>query len=93
MKGATVGRKDDFSQLQPLDQKFLKLSKVHQTCKGFGSVFATVLCTVGDGKSQKLGRNAAEGTTKSGGFSSKNRLFFVTKSGGLEIYSEQNPLF
>ena len=39
--------------------------------KCFGSVFATVLCTVGDGKSQKLGRNAAEGTTKSGGFSSK----------------------
>ena len=23
----------------------------------------------------------------------QNRLFFVTKSGGLEIYSEQNPLF
>jgi len=23
----------------------------------------------------------------------QNRLFFVTKSGGLEVYSEQNPPF
>ncbi len=74
MKGATVGRKDDFSQLQPLDQKFLKLSKVHQTCRTGREVFWKCFC------------NSVEGFLQ-------NRLFFITKSGGLEIFSEQNPMF
>ena len=43
-KVATVGRKDDFSQLQPLDQKFLKLSKVHQTCRTGREVFWKCFC-------------------------------------------------
>ena len=43
-KAATVGRKDDFSQLQPLDQKFLKLSKVHQTCRTGREVFWKCFC-------------------------------------------------
>merc|ERR1711952_45506 len=73
-KAATVGRKDDFSQLQPLDQKFLKLSKVHQTCRTVREVFWKCFC------------NSVEGFLQ-------NRLFFITKSGGLEIFSEQNPLF
>ena len=71
-----------------IKEKSTKLAGLVGKC--FGSVFATVLCTVGDGKSQKLGSRRNH---------QKWRVFFkieffsVTKSGGLEIYSEQNPLF
>ena len=69
-KGGTLGRKK--IQSAPIWTKLAGL--VGGIKKTSWEVFLQQCCTVGDGKSQKLGRNAAEEcqeTTKSGGFSSK----------------------
>ena len=97
MKGATVGRKDDFSQLQPLDQKFLKLSKVHQTCRTGREVFWKCFCNsvvhCRRWKKSEIGQKCSRRNHQKWRVFFKIEFFPVTKSGGLEIYSEQNPLF
>ena len=69
-KGGTLGTKK--IQSAPIWTKLAGL--VGGIKKTSWEVFLQQCCTVGDGKSQKLGRNAAEEcqeTTKSGGFSSE----------------------